>query len=127
MRHRFVLKSTLLLAVLFFTEFAQAQILTRELVFGSEYYDFGEIAYGSTKKIEVHFVFTNAGENNFTISNVRPACHCTSLEYTKGVIEPGQSGVITAKYDPSGQSGEIDKEVYIEGNFKNGVFKTIHK
>lgn len=103
---------------------SSSQILTRELTFVSEEYDIGEVAYGS-KKIETSFVFTNTGENDFTISNIRPSCNCTEVDYTKGVIKPGQRGVITAIYDPSGHSGAVDKAIYIEGNFKNGVFKTI--
>jgi hypothetical protein len=103
----------------------KAQILARQLEFETETFDFGEITYGS-KKVETNFIFTNTSENDFTISNIRPGCNCTSIEYTKGVIKPGQRGVISAKYDPTGHIGDIDKVIYIEGNFKNSIFKIIH-
>ena len=60
----FALNLLLLLAF----SYADAQILTRELEFVSERFDFGEVNSGS-KKIETSFVFTNKGENDFTISN----------------------------------------------------------
>lgn len=104
---------------------SQAQILTRELTFDSEVYDFGEVKYGS-KKITANFFFTNTGSKDFTIKEIRPSCNCTSIKYTKGVIKPGQKGVVTALYDPTGHTGEVDKAIYIEGDFKNAVFKTIH-
>lgn len=125
MKQQFLPIKFIVAALIFLTSLpVGAQILTRELEFVSERYDFGEVASGS-KKIETSFVFTNTGENDFTISNIRAACHCTSVEYTKGVIKPGQRGSITAIYDPTGHSGDIDKEIYIEGNFKNAVFKTV--
>lgn len=121
---KFIKPTLLALMLVTFLVPAKAQILTRDMKFVTERYDFGTVNPGSAK-IKADFVFQNTGDSDFVITKIRPACHCTTAEYTKGPIKPGQRGVISAVYDPKEDVGDIDKAIYIEGNFKNAVFKTI--
>lgn len=45
------------------------------------------------------FTFTNKGTQAIVIQRVRTDCGCTSAEWTKGAIEPGSTGRITATFD----------------------------
>lgn len=47
----------------------------------------------------VTFSFRNKGKQAFEIKDVVPSCGCTQADWTKGAIEPGKTGVITAVYD----------------------------
>ncbi len=57
----------------------------------------GEILFQKPKI--VNFAFKNKGKKAFEIQKVIPSCGCTTVEWTKGSIEPGKTGLITAVYD----------------------------
>lgn len=61
--------------------------------------------------------FTNAGDVPLVIVDSKVSCTCTKIEYPKKPVMPGQSGVITVKYDPRKQSaGKIYKAIQIFSN-----------
>jgi len=47
------------------------------------------------------FVVYNTGSNILYIQNVLPDCHCTVANYFTVAIPPGDSTVVTLKYDSS--------------------------
>ncbi len=57
----------------------------------------GEILFQEPKTVT--FSFKNKGSQPFEIQKVIPSCGCTTAEWTKGSIAPGESGLITAVYD----------------------------
>jgi len=57
----------------------------------------GEVLFQKPKT--VNFAFKNKGKKAFEIQKVIPSCGCTTVEWTKGSIEPGKTGLITAVYD----------------------------
>jgi hypothetical protein len=62
-------------------------------------YDFGRATAGEHAKHE--FIFTNTGTEVLIISNVAPACHCTTAGDWTHQVEPGKTGVIPLVFDSS--------------------------
>ncbi|MDE6097234.1 MAG: DUF1573 domain-containing protein [Muribaculaceae bacterium] len=57
--------------------------------------------------------FVNTGKKPTFIRNVRPSCGCTAAEYTKDMIQPGDTATVSFIYDPSGRPGPFDKTVKV--------------
>jgi peptidoglycan-associated lipoprotein len=76
--------------------------------------DLGSIQKGEKK--EVRYGFVNTGDGDLNIELVT-ACKCTSLNWTRGNIAPGERGEIIAVFD-SGQveAGKIEKTIDIIAN-----------
>ena len=51
------------------------------------------------KPAKASFTITNAGKSPITISEVITTCGCTSPNYTKEPIKPGEKGVVSLTYD----------------------------
>jgi hypothetical protein len=91
-----------------FTAQAQAKI-----EFKSETIDYGNIAKDSNG-VRV-FEFTNTGDAELVISDVKSSCGCTVPEKPKGPIAPGASGEIKVKYDTK-RVGPIRKTITVYSN-----------
>ena len=93
-----------------------------KLEFKNTYYDFGEIKE-ENGKVTGRFEFTNVGDSNLILVNVRPGCGCTAADYTKTPIKPNEKGFIDATYDPyNRQAGGFTKNIRVytnEPQFKN--------
>lgn len=75
-------------------------------------YDFGtmqEVAGAKTGRVQ----FVNLGPEPTIINNVRPSCGCTGADYTKGVIEPGDTATVEFTYNPKGRPGRFEKTVKV--------------
>lgn len=104
---------TALVAFVSFTIQAQADIS-----FESETIDYGRISKGSDG-VRV-FKFTNTGNADLIISDVKSTCGCTVPEKPKGPIAPGKSGEIKVKYDTK-RVGPIRKTVTVYSNAKQAI------
>lgn len=89
---------------------AQAQA---KIEFKSETIDYGQIAKGSDG-VRV-FEFTNTGNEELVISDVKSSCGCTVPEKPKDAIAPGKTGEIKVKYDTK-RVGPIRKTVTVYSN-----------
>ena len=88
------------------------------LKFDFDTYDFGEVTDGEI--VEVDYTFKNTGESNLIIYDASASCGCTVPEYPKDKeIKPGESGVIKARFDSSGQTGKQVKSITLTTNTKN--------
>ena len=88
------------------------------LKFDFDTYDFGEVIDGEI--VEVDYTFKNTGESNLIIYDASASCGCTVPEYPKDKeIKPGESGVIKARFDSSGQTGKQVKSITLTTNTKN--------
>ena len=88
------------------------------LKFDFDTYDFGEVTDGEI--VEVDYTFKNIGESNLIIYDASASCGCTVPEYPKDKeIKPGESGVIKARFDSSGQTGKQVKSITLTTNTKN--------
>ncbi len=77
-------------------------------------YDFGKIKEG--EKVEHEFKFTNTGASPLIISNVQASCGCTTPEYSKNPIAPGEKGMVKVVFNSSGQPGKQHKIVTVTSN-----------
>ena len=79
-------------------------------------HNFGEIEEGSRAKHT--FKFENTGEAPLVIKNVRPSCGCTSPDWTRKPIQPGETGKVTAVYNSAGRPGKFHKSVTVYTNIE---------
>lgn len=76
--------------------------------------DIGVLKLGEEKSME--FSFENTGSANLEIELVT-ACKCTTLDWPRKLIAPGEKGVIFVTYDSTDQKlGELTKTVDIIAN-----------
>lgn len=75
--------------------------------------DFGVVPKGET--IVHDFVIRNEGDAPLQITDVRPACGCTVVDYDK-TIAPGQTGKIHAEVDTATFNGAFAKSVGVFTN-----------
>jgi len=71
--------------------------------------------------ISAEYEFTNEGDQPLIITNYEVECSCTSAEFPKQPIPPGQSGKITVKFDTKSAYDRQDRKVVIVSNAKNSA------
>ncbi len=101
-----------ILAGLFMTgaiAFASAQTIS----FDKTTFDYGNVKAGS----DGHRFFTvkNTGDKPLIISEVKPACGCTTPEWSKDPILPGKSAQIKVGYN-TGIKGAFNKLIEVYSN-----------
>lgn len=58
-----------------------------------------------TAEVSGEFRFTVTGNNPVTIRNAHASCGCTVPDLERRAYQPGETGVITAKYHPGSRQG----------------------
>ncbi|MCZ6593362.1 MAG: DUF1573 domain-containing protein [Bacteroidetes bacterium] len=101
------------IALISFTAYAQAKI-----EFKTEIIDYGQIEKGSDG-IRV-FEFTNIGDADLIIQDVKSSCGCTVPEKPKDPVAPGKTGVIKVKYDTQ-RVGKIRKTITVYSNATEAI------
>lgn len=86
-----------------------------KIAFDKGSHDFGDI-YESNGDVTCQFTFTNTGDAPLLILRAQASCGCTSPEYPRQPIRPGESGVISVTYHAKGRPGVFQKSVYIYDN-----------
>ncbi len=82
-------------------------------------YDFGTIPEG--KVIERVFNFTNNGQAPLVISNITASCGCTSPDWTKAPVQPGETGFVKVVFNSAAKSGAQSPTVTIQANTNPSV------
>ena len=87
------------------------------IVFDEYKHDFGTIKE-SDGKVSAVFTFTNRSDSPLVISKVEASCGCTTPEWTREPVAPGEQGYIKATYDPTNRTSFFSKSltVYSNGN-----------
>ena len=80
--------------------------------------DFGKVP--QNQAVSHRFVFTNQGDAPLVITSVKPGCSCTVADYSKGEIQPGESGFIVASYNAK-KTGVFHKSVAVQTNTEVGL------
>jgi archaellum component FlaG (FlaF/FlaG flagellin family) len=89
-------------------------------VIDSTVYDFGTINE-SDGPVTHTFKIKNDGEKALVVTKVATSCGCTTPDWTKEPIAPGQTGEIKVTYDPVNRSGgPFTKTVSVYSNGKTG-------
>ena len=102
----------LLLMLTVMTTMSGADKSKGEIKFEETIFDFGNIKEDGGK-VSHEFVFTNDGKDPLKITDARAECGCTTPEYPKGEIAPGEKGVIKVTYNPLGRPGGFTKVVRV--------------
>jgi hypothetical protein len=82
--------------------------------------------FGFVKKGEIvtlEFEFTNIGNQPAIISEAKAECSCTTVDYPKQPLPPGQSAKIIVKFDTKATYDRQDRIVEIFSNAKNSYQK----
>jgi hypothetical protein len=82
-------------------------------------YNFGTVIQG--EKVSHSFVFTNNGDGNLIVSNVKASCGCTVPKWTKEPIKPGEKGTIELVFDSSNRDGKQTKSAKVYSNTEPNV------
>ncbi len=82
--------------------------------FATTEYDFGTINEG--KVVEHIFNFTNNGQAPLVISNITASCGCTSPDWTKTPVKPGEQGFVKVVFNSTAKSGSQAPTVTIQAN-----------
>lgn len=95
--------------------FANAQNTKPVMKFASKTHDFGTFKEELGKQV-YSFEFVNEGKQPIIINQVRSSCGCTSPDWTKKPVAPGQKGFIKATFDPKNRPGPFNKSITITAN-----------
>ena len=87
-----------------------------KIQFNTTVYDFGKISAGEVVKHS--FIFTNAGDQQLVITNVKPSCGCTAAGDWTREVEPGQTGTIPIQFNSANFGGPVAKMVTVVCNDK---------
>ena len=82
-------------------------------------YDFGVINEGQV--VEHLFKFTNSGQAPLVISNITASCGCTSPDWTKTPVKPGEEGFVKVVFNSAAKSGAQAPTVSIQANTNPNV------
>ncbi len=88
---------------------------TTTITFEKSTHDFGKIKEQDGMATVV-FVFKNTGDAPLVINRVQASCGCTTPSWTREPILPGNTGVITAAYNPANRPGTFIKSISVFSN-----------
>ena len=92
-----------------------------KIAFSEKQHNFGDIR--EDMKYATHrFSFKNTGNKNLFINTVQTSCGCTTPDWTRDTIKPGESGFVDAKYETIGRIGSFQKTITVYSNAVNFPF-----
>ena len=89
-----------------------AQAFSRELVPDQKIFDFGTIEE-KDGPVSHTFLLKNIAAEPIAISEAKAWCSCTTVEFPKKPIAPGQQGRVVVTFNPSYRPGKFSKEVVV--------------
>lgn len=92
-----------------------AAIADPQISFESIVHDFGTFPEESGR-VSTEFVFTNTGDADLVLQKVRASCGCTTPDWTKAPVKPGEKGSIKVTYNASGRPGSFNKTITVSSN-----------
>lgn len=92
--------------------------------FQDSIYDFKKIS--KTGNVKTVFKFSNVGESQLIIYDVKTSCGCTKPEWSMNPIEPNGNGIIKVMFDAKGR-GLFNKTLSVFYNGKDSPKKLIIK
>ncbi|MEM1136418.1 MAG: DUF1573 domain-containing protein [Bacteroidota bacterium] len=101
---------------LFLLFFAATTVSLAQGVFAFEEteFNFGDIKEGELA--EHIYAFKNTGNAPIVIDQVKASCRCTTPEWPKEPIMPGESASIKAVFNSKGRPGNVYKTITITSN-----------
>lgn len=78
-------------------------------------FDFGTFKE-QVGKVSHTFEFTNTGNAPLILTNVQASCGCTTPEWSKKPVAPGQKGKVVVTYNAKGRPGPFTKTITVTNN-----------
>ena len=88
--------------------------LQADILFDTLVHDFGTIIEG--EMVVCYFDYENRGEGDLVIASVAATCGCTSPDWSKEPLKPGERGQIKVVFNTRGRSGSQLKGVTVVSN-----------
>ena len=110
-----VLKQRLFTSLFLLLASVSALLAEARIQFAKTTHDFGTIQE-KNGDVTTKFEFTNTGDSPLLITRATATCGCTSPEYPKKPLRPGEKGEITVTYHAKGRPGTFDKSIYVYSN-----------
>ena len=86
-----------------------------QITFADTLHDFGTIP--ADNALQRHrFIFKNTGNMPVAVVDVSLSCHCLAADYTRGIVQPGDTGHVTLTYDGRGTEGYFNKKARVRFN-----------
>ncbi|MCX6185916.1 MAG: DUF1573 domain-containing protein [Bacteroidetes bacterium] len=107
----------IILFVILFASKTNAQTESKDkpvIEFENTTHDFGKVWSGS--QVAYEFVFVNKGIVPLILTSVKPSCGCTTPEWPREPIMPGQKSKIKAMYNSGSYQGPFAKSITINSN-----------
>ncbi|MBL6444796.1 DUF1573 domain-containing protein [Fulvivirga sp. 29W222] len=82
------------------------------LVFSEKTFDFGAVKEEDGPIIH-EFSFINKGLQPVKILGVKASCGCTTPDWSKEPVKPGETGYIQAQYNPRNRPGKFNKSLTV--------------
>jgi Protein of unknown function (DUF1573) len=95
-----------------------------KITFDSSQYLLGTVKAGGLIHREIHF--TNTGDTDLVI-DLMSACECTTLDWPRSPIRPGQRATIKIRYDSKDKKGPQIVDLEILANTEKGISYTKFK
>ncbi len=108
------MKKIVFLLIAFITIQAYGQKISPKIFVKDNIYDFKEVSQNVVLKHD--FVVKNEGTAPLEIKEVKSSCECTALEPIKMKLEPGDSTILTVKFDTKNKIGYQRQHAYILSN-----------
>lgn len=88
--------------------------------FESTTHDFGDVNEDGGP-VRYKFEFTNNGEVPVKVLDVKASCGCTTPEWSRHEIQPGDKGFIVAEYNPLNRPGQFHKTLSVTTTAESAV------
>jgi hypothetical protein len=116
MKKSFVVIIMLFIATLSIQAQEKPAVPQDSIIFESTTHDYGTIVQGGDGNCE--FKFTNKGKAPIILNNVQASCGCTTPEWTRTPVNPGEKGTIKVTYNTNNM-GSFTKSITVSSNAKN--------
>lgn len=103
---------TLLLATLLLAHRATAQEQPDFVEFEKQKHNFGTIPEEQGKATTT-FSFTNTYDEPVKLTYVKASCGCTTPDWTREPVHPGEEGIVTATYSTVRRPGKFNKNITV--------------
>lgn len=95
------------------------------LIFVESTHNFGKILE-TDGPVSHTFEFSNGGQTPVAIDRIITSCGCTTPDYPRRPIEPGEKASVRVTFNPSGFAGRFEKSIsVVNGGNKNRNFLII--
>lgn len=82
-------------------------------------HDFGTITEGDT--VEHIYKFVNKGELPLVINNITASCGCTTPDWPRDPVSPGEASSVRVRFNSRGKQGQQRKTVTVYANTQPAI------